>query len=154
MLYVCLLSSSSVSSSFSVGNLLVLVCRRVSEALTQKTVAMGIINRFGRCILARQRVLRAADVVFRRIWDEDTSSYYYGNVVTGETSWTRSKVYLSKEREPPVLRTEEVQESTGAAAVGAAEGSARGGAGGSGGGGVGGGGSNSSKKRSPRRNRV
>jgi hypothetical protein len=127
------------------------VCRRVREALTQKTVAVGIINRFGRSILARQRVLRAADVVFRRIWDEDTSSYYYGNVVTGETSWTRSRVYLSKEREPPVLRNEEVQESTGAAAAAVivvAEGSARSGCGG------GSSSSSSSKKRSPRRNRV
>jgi hypothetical protein len=127
------------------------VCRRVREALTQKTVAVGIINRFGRSILARQRVLRAADVVFRRIWDEDTSSYYYGNVVTGETSWTRSRVYLSKECEPPVLRNEEVQESTGAAAavIVVAEGSARSGCGGGGSSS-----SSSSKKRSPRRNRV
>ncbi len=60
---------------------------------------------FGRCIIARRRVLAQADHVFRRVWDHDSASYFFANVVTGETSWYKLRLYLSSQ--PPVLSKRE-----------------------------------------------
>jgi len=61
-----------------------------------------VLTAFARCILARYRIKRRADEVYRRVWDTDSSSYYYANVVTGTTSWVKSVVYLHPSSEPPV----------------------------------------------------
>jgi hypothetical protein len=93
-------------------------------------VALKILQGFARCILSRRRVLRRADAVYRRVWDGDSSTYYYANAMTGETAWTKSSVYLHASSEPPVYA-----EGGGEAVVGSAQ-------------------SESVKRRSPRHVRV
>ncbi len=68
----------------------------------RKVFAKIIVTQFARCILARNRVKAKADELFRRIWDAESSTYYYANVHNGETSWIKSKVYLHPSSEPPI----------------------------------------------------
>ena len=87
--------------------LIYLVCelfdfRRKKDAIVRKVFAKIIITQFARCILARNRVKAKADELYRRIWDVESSTYYYANVHNGETSWIKSKVYLNPSSEPPI----------------------------------------------------
>ncbi len=59
---------------------------------------------FLRCCYARTRVIRIADEFYRKVYDEETSSFYYANMKTGETSWEKSRLYLMNE--PPIFNAE------------------------------------------------
>eukprot|EP00598_Pedospumella_elongata_P016658 CAMPEP_0185009328 /NCGR_PEP_ID=MMETSP1098-20130426/91865_1 /TAXON_ID=89044 /ORGANISM="Spumella elongata, Strain CCAP 955/1" /LENGTH=742 /DNA_ID=CAMNT_0027537989 /DNA_START=24 /DNA_END=2248 /DNA_ORIENTATION=- len=76
--------------------------RRKKDPITRKIFAKIVLTAFARCILARYRIKRRADEVYRRVWDADSSTYYYANVVTGTTSWVKTAVYLHPSGEPPV----------------------------------------------------
>lgn len=60
---------------------------------------------FARCVLARRRLVQKANTCYRRVLDDDSGTWYYANVVTGETSWQKPSFFLSQE--PPVLLREE-----------------------------------------------
>lgn len=68
-------------------------------ATTQQAVV--ILQNFTRCVLARKRLIARADLAYRRIYDEESSSWYYANIITGTTSWNKPAFYLL--REPPFL---------------------------------------------------
>jgi hypothetical protein len=56
---------------------------------------------FGRCCLARKKVISVANILFRRVYDEETSAYYYANMKTGNTFWEKPSIYLTNE--PPIF---------------------------------------------------
>jgi len=75
--------------------------RRRDQLIVEKSVACSILKDFARCVLARYRLLRRANIVFRRVFDSDSSTYYYVNTRTGQSSWSKSAVYLNT-MEPPI----------------------------------------------------
>ena len=66
---------------------------------------MKILQGFARCILARKKIIRVANIYHRRVYDEETSSYYYANMKNGDTSWHKPSMYLTNE--PPIFTPEE-----------------------------------------------
>lgn len=69
---------------------------------------MKILQGFGRCIISRHRILRFANRRYRRVLDTEPGSdgqFYYANIRTGETSWTKPKIYCTSE--PPVYQGDE-----------------------------------------------
>jgi hypothetical protein len=68
--------------------------------------AIPILQGFARCILSRKRLIARANTIYRRIYDEDSDSWYYANIHTGHTSWSKPAFYLSQE--PPILLPEEM----------------------------------------------
>lgn len=59
--------------------------------------AVLILQGFARCIIARHRVIHAASLLYRRVYDEDTGEFFYANTVTMESSWTKPRVFLTGE---------------------------------------------------------
>lgn len=63
---------------------------------------------FARCIVARHRAIRRADEIYRRVWDTESTCYYYANVENGTTSWNKCRIYLrGSGKEPPLLLQEQ-----------------------------------------------
>ena len=62
--------------------------------------AARVLIGFGRCVLARKKVLSAADARFSRIV-QDANTIYYVNLGTGDTFWSKPSVYLTTE--PPLF---------------------------------------------------
>lgn len=85
--------------------------RRKKDKITRKVLAKIVITAFARCILARNRIKRRADHVYRRVWDAESSTYYYADVITGETSWVKNKVYINPSSEPPVYSDSGIADS-------------------------------------------
>jgi hypothetical protein len=83
--------------------------------IAKRKVAIKILQGLARCILARRRILRRADVIYRRVYDADSGVYYYANIYTGSTSWTKSTIYLHASSEPPIMQDGEVSASSGSA---------------------------------------
>jgi hypothetical protein len=63
----------------------------------KRKTAIKKIQGLARCILARHRIIHQANGFFRRIYDEESGSYYYANVITGESMWEKPHIYLSHE---------------------------------------------------------
>lgn len=88
---------------------LIWVCKRNLRRSSPRPVnakrAIQILQGFGRCILARKRIISVANQKYRRVWDADSGTFYYADVIVGDTSWQKSGVYLSLE--PPVYRENE-----------------------------------------------
>lgn len=81
------------------------VCKRdkirpSSRVDSSTTSIVRVIQGFARCIIARRRIIYRANEVYRRILDPSTGLFYYANVISGETKWEKSSVYLTLE--PPV----------------------------------------------------
>lgn len=94
---------SKVGSSVGMNKLLdITPCGtpKIRCALSIITAAQ-LLNRFARCIIARRKILAKSNEIYRRVWDEDSGSFYYANLTTGETSWLKPSIYLTTE--PPVL---------------------------------------------------
>lgn len=66
----------------------------------RRRTEIHVLQGFGRCVLARKRVISIANERYRRVWDSESGSFYYAQVLSGETSWSKSSIYLSLE--PPV----------------------------------------------------
>lgn len=66
----------------------------------RRRTEIHVLQGFGRCVLARKRVVSIANERYRRVWDSESGSFYYAQVLSGETSWSKSSIYLSLE--PPV----------------------------------------------------
>jgi hypothetical protein len=64
-------------------------------------VATRILQGFGRCILSRHRLLTKANTTFRRVLDtseeQDNAQFYYANIITGESTWTKPSYYYTSE---------------------------------------------------------
>ena len=60
-------------------------------------------------------MLLHADFLFRRVLDAESGVYYYANIFSGETSWTKSAVYLHASSEPPIILGEEIAAASAAA---------------------------------------
>ena len=72
--------------------------RRRRELPVEDTLdAVLILQGFARCIIARHRVIHAASLVYRRVYDEDTGEFFYANAVTMESSWSKPRVFLTGE---------------------------------------------------------
>jgi hypothetical protein len=54
-----------------------------------------------RCIQARIRIVAKGKDVYRRIYDPDSFTYYYGNTLNGSTTWIKPCYFLI--HEPPLL---------------------------------------------------
>ena len=81
---------------------------RKVEIRFNKDLAISIIQGFGRCIISRHRILKYANRRYRRVLDTEPGNegqFYYANVKTGDTSWTKPKIYYTSE--PPVYKGEE-----------------------------------------------
>lgn len=100
-----------VSSKFKKNPRAVFKCKfPVTDGLVLFQAAKIVIN-FGRCVLARQRVIKIADQRIRRVWNADFSTYYYYYILTGESSWHKpTGIYLARS-EPPLY----VDDTDGAA---------------------------------------
>jgi hypothetical protein len=59
-----------------------------------------------RCVRARRRVMDAAKQRYARVWDPDYNQYFYSNLVTGDSSWSKPAVLLSGE--VPLMLTDDV----------------------------------------------
>ena len=56
---------------------------------------------FCRCVSARRILLALLDRVYRRVWDEDSQSFFYSHLLLGDSQWTKSPLYAASE--PPLL---------------------------------------------------
>ena len=95
-----------VQEEQSEKNNVVWTCKRQKtrrrEALIEDTyTASTVINSFGRCILARRKVIERLNNIYRKIWDDEQSTYYYANILDSSSSWTKNSLYLMQE--PPVF---------------------------------------------------
>lgn len=80
---------------------LIWVCKRYAMKKDKgNRNALQILQGFGRCILARKRIIRKAIERYRRVWDSESGTFYYADILTGDTSWQKIGVFLSVE--PPV----------------------------------------------------
>ena len=69
------------------------------DASRVETAAM-LLQGFARCVLSRQRIIRAANKIYRRVRDEECKAHFYSNLITGASGWTKPSVYLTEE--PPL----------------------------------------------------
>lgn len=74
----------------------------------KRKTATRIIQGFGRCLLARYKIICQANTRYRRILDDESGVFYYANVLTGESAWEKPHIYLSLE--PPVYLPSQQQE--------------------------------------------
>ena len=77
--------------------------RRRDQPVADRLVACDVLKGFGRCVLARYRLLRRANIIFRRVLDSETGTYYYVDTRSGQSSWNKSRVYLNT-MNPPIYR--------------------------------------------------
>jgi hypothetical protein len=77
--------------------------RRRDQPVADRLVACDVLKGFGRCVLARYRLLRRANIIFRRVLDSETGTYYYVDTRLGQSSWNKSRVYLNT-MDPPIYR--------------------------------------------------
>lgn len=77
--------------------------RRRDQPIVDRLVACDVLKGFGRCVLARYRLLRRANIIFRRVLDSETGTYYYVDTRSGQSSWNKSRVYLNT-MNPPIYR--------------------------------------------------
>jgi hypothetical protein len=82
--------------------------RKRKELIFSGPTVVKILQGFARCILSRKKVLRVACVQFRRIYDEESSSFYFANIKTGETFWEKPSFFLANE---PAIYGEENKRS-------------------------------------------
>ena len=68
------------------------VYRRRTAAISTIRMAVPILQGFGRCVIARKRVVLRAKEVFRRVFDDEFNTYYYVNMSTKHSTWTKPKV--------------------------------------------------------------
>jgi glycogen debranching enzyme len=85
-----------------------LYLQKPKTPLTKEKI-IRILQTFGRCILARHRILEQANSIYRRVWDSESESFYYANIDTGETSWTKNTIFLTTE--PLVYSVEEASQN-------------------------------------------
>ena len=74
--------------------------------------AILVLQNFGRCVIARRRTQHLANESYRRVWDLDSGAYYYVNMKTYESTWTRPAIFLHPAAEPPVLLPADQNEET------------------------------------------
>lgn len=72
--------------------------------MVDKKDSARIITGFFRCIKARRRIIQAAQQLIVRVWDPDFEQHYYSNLRTGDSSWSKPKIFLSEDA--PLLLTE------------------------------------------------
>ena len=75
--------------------------RRRPDVINHRVRAAGVIQGFIRCVLARRRLVRRAQEVYRRIYDEEYEVYFYWNTVTKRSEWQKPRLFLSTE--PPLF---------------------------------------------------
>jgi len=100
--------------------------RRREHQVTSPQTAAKIICCFFRCIMARKKIIRTGNEVYRRVWDDEHHQYFYANLLTSESIWIRPMLFLLAE--PPAHMDEEYMEAYHSArsAYNSARGTARG----------------------------
>lgn len=59
--------------------------------------AIRCLQGFGRCCLARKKLISRAKDCYRRVFDEESGWFYYTDVRTGESTWKKPSFFLSNE---------------------------------------------------------
>jgi hypothetical protein len=67
-------------------------CRRRRGLIKTQREAVPVLQMFGRCIIARKVAVILAKEVFRRIYDDEFNTYFYYNLPTGQSTWTKPSV--------------------------------------------------------------
>jgi len=73
-------------------------------SFTETTGAM-LVQRAWRRKRARLKAAERASRIFQRVLDPGTNKYYYFNTVTGVTTWTRPRVFASKQEAEAMIQT-------------------------------------------------
>lgn len=81
--------------------------RRGAPAITEVLMAKEILTGYFHCIKARITTIKLAKQRYRRVWDEESSVYYYIDMRTHESTWTKPTIFLSQEPPLHVLLTED-----------------------------------------------
>mmetsp|Transcript_2450 Transcript_2450/g.2573 ORF Transcript_2450/g.2573 Transcript_2450/m.2573 type:complete len:105 (+) Transcript_2450:1112-1426(+) len=76
-------------------------CRRRVHLISILDEAAIIIQSFFRCLHARIVVVAMAKARFIRVWDNEHDTYFYSDLLTETSSWTKPKIFLRSD--PPVL---------------------------------------------------
>jgi hypothetical protein len=74
---------------------IVLTCdlfRRRRNFIKTQREALPVVQGFGRCVLARRVTVALAKETFRRVYDDETDTNYYFNLITRQSSWTKPTV--------------------------------------------------------------
>ena len=80
--------------------------RRLNQLpITNHQTAGKIICTFFRCIIARKRIIKRGNEVYRRVWDDEHKQYFYANLLNGESVWVRPALFLLAE---PPLHVDEI----------------------------------------------
>lgn len=58
------------------------------------------------CVYSRARAVSAANNIYKKIKDEESGIDFFANTITGETTWTKPKIYLTNE---PLLLLQDTQ---------------------------------------------
>lgn len=75
------------------------------HVITGAAEAAAVLQGFARCATARRRTVDRADMCFRQVWDAENHCFYYADMRTGQTSWSKPAVFLV--RSPPTLGKKE-----------------------------------------------
>ena len=71
--------------------------RRRALPVTNEDDAAVVVTGFMLCVYSRARVVKTANNIYRKIKDEESGVDFFANTITGETSWTKPKIYLTNE---------------------------------------------------------
>lgn len=71
--------------------------RRRALPLTQETEAAFVIAGFFLCLQARLRAVSVANERYRKVKDNESGVDFFVDTISGESSWSKPKIYLSNE---------------------------------------------------------
>ncbi len=74
--------------------------RRRRKGVAKRSRAADVLQGFARCIIARNRVLDTAYRVFGRVLDEGSGLYFYYNLSSGASMWTKPYGIFMKSTNP------------------------------------------------------
>mmetsp|Transcript_2668 Transcript_2668/g.3999 ORF Transcript_2668/g.3999 Transcript_2668/m.3999 type:complete len:392 (+) Transcript_2668:98-1273(+) len=73
------------------------MARRRALPIVSEDEAASVITAFFRCIVARSVVLRTASIVYKKVYDADYDTHFYANVLTGESTWEKPRLFLTSD---------------------------------------------------------
>jgi hypothetical protein len=85
---------------------MLVVYRRRPLPVCEENDAALVLTGFFLCVYSRALVIKAANNIYRKIKDDESGVDFFANTITGETSWTKPKVYLTTE---PLLLLQDSQ---------------------------------------------
>jgi hypothetical protein len=74
--------------------------------VTDKEEASFVLTGFFLCVYARALAVAAANKVYKKIKDEESGMDFFANTISGDTTWTKPKIFLTNE---PLLLLQDSQ---------------------------------------------